>query len=335
MNFSAPLRFNPSMNIQTLAKQSPLLKSRSSNPLKSRAEARLETEETSHQDSVQFSRSPMERAETGKLQRGNRKVMSKLLAGVGLGVVAMSLVGCGGGETPPAPPANQTQQQPQQSSAATYTARMDQLRSQSDKTGYHQMAEAGYHLTVLQRFAKISDPAARSVQEIAQKGVEAFDFKADPAAQQKLMRDVMKLIAETKSDAPEVVRYTQAAQATLTIGQAFSENAAKAPGGIVAQLKNSAYEQGLKAALTRLKAAPDQLKDQSGYDPALIRNYVESLSMGPEVALEFAPQLNDTGLSAVLYEQTGEVLYQRAKADGQILGSQVTAAMELLQSLRR
>lgn len=325
------------MNIQSLAKQSPILKSRSSTPLKSHADARRETEESGQpQDSVQFSRIPMERAETGKMARRNGGVMSKVLAGIGLGVVALSLVGCGGsgpgGETPPTAPA-QTQQQPQQSTAATYTARMDQLRSQSDKTGYYQMAEAGYHNAVLQRFAKISDPAAKSVQEIAQKGMEAFDYKADPATQQKLMRDVMKLIAETKSDAPEVVRYTQAAQATLTIGQAFADNAAKAPGGMVAQLKSAGYEQGLKLALGKLKAAPDQLKNQSGYDPALIRNYVESLSMGPEIALEFAPQLNDTGLSAVLYEQTGDVLYQRAKTDGQVLGSQVTAAIEFIQSI--
>ena len=326
------------MNIQALAQKSPLLRTKSVPPLKSRQEAEKETRSDDDQDdSFEFSRIPMERAETNHMSVRNRSVMSKVMAGMGLGIVALSLAGCGGGggDKPVVPTPDQTQQQTQQSTAANYTARMDQLRSQSDKTGYYQMAEAGYQQTVLQRFAKIQDPAAKEVQEIAQKGVDAFDFKGDPAAQQKLMREVMKAIAEVKSDAPEVVRYTEAAKATLTIGQAFADNAAKAPGGIVAQVKNAAYEQGLKAALEKLKAAPDQLKNQSGYDPALIRNYVESLSLGPEVAMEFAPQLNDTGLSAVLYEQTGEVLYQRAKADGQVLGGQVTAAIELIQNLRK
>lgn len=290
------------------------------------------------QERVELSNATMQKAETGKMAGRNGGVMSKVLAGLGLGVVALSVVGCGGGNNPanPTPNTNQTQQQTQQqSTAATYTARMDQLRGQSDKTAYYQMAEAGYQHAVLQRFAKVTDPAAKPVQELAQKAVEAFDFKADPATQQKLMREVMKAIAEMKSDAPEVVRYTQAANASLTIGQAFAENAAKAPGGIVAQVKNAAYEQGLKAALEKLKAAPDQLKNQSGYDPALIRNYVESLSLGPQVALEFAPQLNDQGLATVLYEQTGDVLYQRAKTDGSVLGTQVTTAIELIQNLRK
>lgn len=323
------------MIIQSSAQKSPI---KHSNPLKSRASAAQETGSEDPEEKVELSnQAPMQRAETGKMVGRNGGVMSKVLAGLGLGVVALSLVGCGGGNNPVTPPANTNQTQPgqQQSNAATFTARLDQLRGQSDKTAYYQMAEAGYHHAVLQRFARIQDPAAKPVQELAQKAVEAFDFKADPAAQQKLMRDVMKAIAEIKSEAPEVVRYTQAANATLTIGQAFAENAAKAPGGIVAQVKNAAYEQGLKAALEKLKAAPDQLKNQSGYDPALIRNYVESLSLGPEVALEFAPQLNDQGLATVLYEQTGDVLYQRVKTDGGVLGGQVTTAIELIQNLRK
>jgi len=329
------------MNIQTLAQRSPLV-GKAAHPLKTRQQAEADSQQaepSGSQDSLQLTRPPMEKADVAKVARGQHSLMSKVFGGLGLGLVAMSLAGCnlggGGGGQTPTPPANQTQQQnQQQSTAATYSARLDQLRNQSDKTGYYQMAEAGYHRAVLNRFAQISDPAAQPVKELAQKAVEAFDFKADPAAQQKLMREVMKAIAEMKSEDPAVVRYTQAAQATLRIGQGFADNAAKAPGGIVAQLKNSAYDQGLTAALERLKAAPDQLKNQSGYDPALIRNYVESLSLGPEIALEFAPQLNDQGLSAVLYEQTGDILYQRVKTDGQVLGGQVTAALELIQNLR-
>ncbi|MCW5867164.1 MAG: hypothetical protein KIS61_07855, partial [Candidatus Eremiobacteraeota bacterium] len=88
-----------------------------------------------------------------------------------------------------------------------------------------------------------------------------------------------------------------------------------------------------KAALEKIQAAPDQLKNQSGYDPALIRNYVESVSLNPQIALEFAPQLNDPGLTAVLYQTTGNALYQRMSSDGGVLGGQVQAALQLLKTL--
>lgn len=315
------------MTIQRLATMSPI-----SQPVRSRLqEASPLKPATEPGERVELSAPPAADGEALKSQ--SNQTARKVLAGIGLALVALSLTGCNfGGETPaPAP----DQQQQQQVNAENLTQRLEQLRSQSDKTGYHQMAEAGYQRATLERFAQVTDPAAASVREIAKKGLEAFDFKADPAAQQKLMREVMKAIADLKSDAPEVVRYTQAAQASLTTGENFASNASKASAGIVAQIKSRGYEEGLKAALARLQQAPDLLKDKSGYDPALIRNYVESLSMGTEIALDYGAQLGDPGLSSVLMEQTGDVLYQRVKGDGQVLGSQVTAAIELVQGLRK
>lgn len=271
------------------------------------------------------------------LARHGTSTGARILGALGLGLVGLSLAGCGGGTPTPAPaPPNQTQQQPgqNQAQATSYAQRMEQLKGQSDKTGYHQMAEAGFQRATLQRFASSTDPAAKPVQEIAQRAVEAFNYNASPAEQQKLMRDVMQAIAELKSDAPEVVRYTQAAQGALRVGQAFSDGAKSAPGGIVGQVKSRAYEEAFKTVLQRLRQAPDQLKNQSGYDPALIRNYVESLALGPEVALEFGAQLNDPGLASVLYSSTGDVLYQRVSTDGGVLGSQVTSAIQLIQNLR-
>lgn len=275
----------------------------------------------------------MEKAEVRRPPTQSGEVGRRLLAGLGLGLVALSLAGCnfGGGE--PTPPVNQ--QQEQAVTAENLVQRLEQLRSQSDKTSYHQLAEAGYHRLTLERFSQAQGDATVPVREIAQVGLEAFDFKGDPATQQQAMREAMSAIAQLESEAPEVVRYSQAAQAALQVGQGFANQASKAPGGLVATLKSRGYEEGLKAALQRLQQAPDLLKEQSGYDPALIRNYVESLSSGTEIALEYASELGDPGLASVLYEQTGDVLYQRVKGDGQILGAQVTQALELIQSLRQ
>lgn len=300
-----------------------------------KAEAQAETTAPTS-DTVEVSQAPPAQAQGETIARQGTSTAHRVLGALGLGLVALSLAGCnfGGGTPTPAPP-NQTQQQGQnQAQATSYTQRMEQLKSQSDKTGYHQMAEAGYQRAILQRFANATDAASKPVQEVAQKGVEAFNYNASPAEQQKLMRDVMQVIAELKSDAPEVVRYTQAAQGALQVGQAFSDGAAKAPSGLVAQVKSRGYEEAYKSLLLRLKQAPDQLKNQSGYDPALIRNYVESLSIGPEVALEFGAQLNDPGLSTVLYASTGDVVQARITTDGGVLGSQVTTAIQLIQNLR-
>ena len=43
--------------------------------------------------------------------------------------------------------------------------------------------------------------------------------------------------------------------------------------------------------------------------------------------------MNDQGLSAVLYQTTGNALYQRMSTDGGVLGSQVQAALQLLHTL--
>lgn len=275
----------------------------------------------------------LDKADTGKLAKRGHGVLGKVFGGLGLGLVALSLAGCNLGGTPDTPPTPPNNEKPQESTAATYAARMDQLRNAQNKTGYYQMAEAGYNNAVLQNFAQASDPAAKDVAELAKKAVESFNFKGDPAEQQKLTRDVLKAIAEMKGDDSGLVRYTQAAQTTLAIDQAFADGAAQAPGGIIAQVKNAGYEQGFKAALEKIKAAPDQLKNQSGYDPALIRNYVESVSINPQIALDFAPQLNDPGLTAVLYQTTGNALYQRVSADGGVLGTQVQTALQLLKTL--
>lgn len=301
-------------------------------PLRS-GKAGAESAQSMPSESVELS-APAKEDASGAVRAHAKGLGPRLLGVLGLGLVGLTLAGCGGGNQPTPTPPNQQQQQTQ-ASAKSYTQRLEQLRSQSDKTGYYQMAEAGYQQAILQRFAAASDPASKEVQDLAKKALEAFDYNADPAAQQKLMRDVMQAIAQIKSDAPEVTRFTQAAQASLQIGQAFSDGAAQAPGGIVGQVKSRAYEEGFKSLLQRLKQAPDQLKDQSGYDPALIRNYVESLSIAPEVALEFGPQLGDPGLSAVLYGATGDVVYQRIKTDGGVLGGQVTAAIQLIQNLRQ
>jgi len=326
-HFFGPIGHAAIMTIQRLTTMSPI-----SQPVRSRLQEASPLKPSAEpSERVELSAPPVVDSEALKSQSG--QTARKVLAGIGLALVAVSLAGCNlGGDTPaPAP----DQQQQQQVNAENLTQRLEQLRSQTDKTGYHQMAEAGYQRATLERLAQVTDPAAASVQELAQKGLEAFDFKADPATQQKMMREVMKAIADLKSDAPEVVRYTQAAQASLTTGENFAANASKASAGIVAQIKSRSYEEGLKAALARLQQAPDLLKDQSGYDPALIRNYVESLSVGTEIALDYGAQLGDPGLSSVLFEQTGDVLYQRVKGDGQVLGSQVTAAIEVVQGLRK
>lgn len=320
------------MKIQSLSQHSPL--QRRSGVKTSAAPAAQEPSESVSLTGLTPQAPALDKADTGKLARQGSGVLGKVFGGLGLGLMALSLAGCnfgGGGTTPtPTPPNNE---KPQESTAATYSARMDQLRGQSDKKGYYQMAEAGYNNAVLQKFAQATDPAAKDVAELAKKAVETFNFKGDPAEQQKLTRDVLKAIADMKGDDSGLVRYTQAAQTTLSISQAFADGAASAPGGIVAQVKNAAYEQGFKAALEKIKAAPDQLKDQSGYDPALIRNYVESVSLNPQIALDFAPQLNDQGLTAVLYSTTGNALYQRVSTDGGVLGSQVQSALQLLKSL--
>ena len=275
----------------------------------------------------------LDKADTGKMAKRGHSVLGKVFGGLGLGLVALSLAGCNLGGTPDTPPTPPNNEKPQESTAATYTARMDQLRNSQNKTGYYQMAEAGYNNAVLQNFAKATDPAAKDVAELAKKAVESFNFKGDPAEQQKLTRDVLKAIAEMKGDDAGLVRYTQAAQTTLAIDQAFADGAAQAPAGIIAQVKNAAYEQGFKAALEKIKAAPEQLKNQSGYDPALIRNYIESVSINPQIALDFAPQMNDQSLSSVLYQTTGNALYQRMTTDGSVLGSQVQTALQLLKTL--
>lgn len=318
------------MMISRLAQHSPLQKSRPAATMVPAPSAEGPAETVTLSGRTMRPAPPaLDQADTGKLARQGHPVMSKVFGALGLGLVALSLAGCNF-EPTPTPPNNE---KPQESTAATYTARMDQLRNQSDKTGYYQMAEAGYNNAVLQKFAQATDPAAKDVAELAKKAVETFNFRGDPAEQQKLTRDVLKSIAEMKGEDSGLVRYTQAAQTTLAIDQAFADGAKQAPGGIVAQVKNAAYEQGFRAALDKIKAAPDQLKNQSGYDPALIRNYVESVSLNPQIALDFAPQLNDPSLTAVLYQTTGTALYERMSTDGGVLGTQVQTALQLLKTL--
>jgi hypothetical protein len=322
------------MTISSLAKHSPLMGSRPVKTMVPPPSLEGPTETVSLSERTMRPAPPaLDKADTGKLAKQGHGLLGKVFGGLGLGLVALSLAGCNLGGTPETPPTPPNNEKPQESTAATYTARMDQLRNAQNKTGYYQMAEAGYNNAVLQNFAQASDPAAKDVAELAKKAVESFNFKGDPAEQQKLTRDVLKAIAEMKGDDSGLVRYTQAAQTTLAIDQAFADGAAQAPGGIIAQVKNAGYEQGFKAALEKIKAAPDQLKNQSGYDPALIRNYVESVSINPQIALDFAPQLNDPGLTAVLYQTTGNALYQRMSTDGGVLGTQVQTALQLLKSL--
>ena len=315
------------MMISSLAQHSPLKGNR---PVKTMACL----DDSGPAETVSLSTLPsLDKADAGTLAKPRHNVLGKVFGGLGLGLMALSLAGCNLGGTPDTPPTPPNNEKPQESTAATYTARMDQLRNSENKTGYYQMAEAGYNNAVLQNFAKATDPAAKDVAELAKKAVDSFNFKGDPAEQQKLTRDVLKAIAEMKGDDPGLVRYTQAAQTTLTIDEAFASGAPQAPGGMFAQVKNAAYEQGFKAALEKIKAAPDQLKNQSGYDPALIRNYVESVSINPQIALDFAPQMNDQGLSSVLYQTTGNALYQRMSTDGGVLGSQVQTALQFLKTL--
>lgn len=316
------------MTIQSLARQSPLTRSIVAKP----TSAPTPLEQQQPGESVSLSAPSLDKADASQLAKRGSGVLSKVLGGLGLGLVALSLVGCGGGTpgTPPTPPNNE---KPQQSTAATYTARLDQLRGAKDQTGYFQMAEAGYNRAVLENFSKASNPAAKDLAELAKKAIDTFDFKGDPAAQQKLTREALQAISEMKSDDSAVTAYTQAAQTTLAIDQAFAQAAPSATGGLMLTLKNSAYEQGFKAALEKIQAAPDQLKGQSGYDPALIRNYVQSVSINPQIALDFAPQLNDPNMASVLYQTTGNALYQRMTIDGSVLGSQVQSALQLLKTL--
>lgn len=291
-------------------------------------------------ESVQLSGLPKEEAGISPPQRATQsRLLHKALAGVGLALVALTLVGCGGDTPANNNGAEQTQQQPQnpqqqQAQATSYAQRLEQLKGQQDKTGYYQMAEAGFQRAILERMARSTESETKEIRELAQKGLEAFDFKGDPATQQKLMREVMEAISKMPADNPAATRFTQAAASALQVGKKFADGASKASGGLVAQVKVRGYEEALKAALEKLRQAPDALKDKSGYDLALIRQYVESLSIAPEVVLEFAPTLGDNGVAAVLYEQVGDALYQRVKGDGQILGGQVTAALELIQNLR-
>lgn len=321
------------MLISSLAKTSPLSKRNTVAPPPQMEEGPSETMTFSTrtlQTPALKAPSSLDAADKARLSKRGHGLAGKVLGGVGLGLVALSLAGCGGGTPTPNPPNNE---KPQESTAATYTARMDQLRGAQDKTGYYQMAEAGYNNAVLQNFANATDPAAKEVAEIAKAATGQFNFKGDPAAQQKLTREALNAIAQLKGEDSGLTRYTQAAQTTLKIDEAFAQSAGTAPGGIVAQLKNSAYEQGFQAALAKIKAAPDQLKGQSGYDPALVRNYVESLSVNPQIALDFAPQMNDEGLKAVLYQTTGNALYERVSTDGGVLGTQVQTAMQVLHTL--
>lgn len=309
---------------------------RSTSPL---ARPQAPAEKASPLEQVELSSPPMEPVQIATPARADQnRLLHKVLGGLGLALVALSLVGCGGG-TPGsntnAGEQTQQNQNQQQTQATSYAQRLEQLRGQQDKTGYFQMAEAGFQRAILQRIANSSGPESKEIGELAQKGLEAFDFKADPATQQKLMREVMEAISKLPADNPGATRLTQAAASALQVGKSFADAASKAPGGIVAQVKVRGYEEALKAALEKLRQAPDTLKDKSGYDPALVRQYVESLSMAPEVVLEFAPTLGDNGLAAVLYEQVGDALYQRVKGDGQVLGGQVTAALELIQNLRK
>ncbi|MBS2037863.1 hypothetical protein JST97_22955 [bacterium] len=319
--------------ISSLAKSSPLQRLKTPMPRSAKSsDGPTESVSLSGQAPAPQAPANLDAADRSRLSRSGHGLSAKLLGGLGLGLVALSLAGCGGGNNPtPAPAPNN--EKPQESTAATYSARMDQLRGAQDKTGYYQMAEAGYNNAVLQNFANASDPAAKEVAEIAKAATGQFNFKGEPAAQQKLTREALTAIAQLKGEDSGLVRYTQAAQTTLKIDEAFAQSAGQAPGGIVAQLKNSAYEQGFQAALAKIKAAPDQLKNQSGYDPALVRNYVESLSVNPQIALDFAPQMNDEGLKAVLYQTTGNALYERVSSDGGVLGTQVQSAMQLLHSL--
>lgn len=321
------------MMISSLAKSSPLQRLKTPMPRSAKSsDGPTESVSLSGQAPAPQAPANLDAADRSRLSRSGHGLSAKLLGGLGLGLVALSLAGCGGGNNPtPAPAPNN--EKPQESTAATYSARMDQLRGAQDKTGYYQMAEAGYNNAVLQNFANASDPAAKEVAEIAKAATGQFNFKGEPAAQQKLTREALTAIAQLKGEDSGLVRYTQAAQTTLKIDEAFAQSAGQAPGGIVAQLKNSAYEQGFQAALAKIKAAPDQLKNQSGYDPALVRNYVESLSVNPQIALDFAPQMNDEGLKAVLYQTTGNALYERVSSDGGVLGTQVQSAMQLLHSL--
>jgi hypothetical protein len=254
----------------------------------------------------------------------------RLLAGVGLGMMAFSVAGCipqgPGGADAGAGKADQQQVV----TATDYTQRMDQLRSQKDKTAFYQMAEAGYQKAMLERFAG----APPAVLEIAQKAVQAFDFKGDPAEQQKLMREALTAISQLSSQDTQVNRYQEAARSSLTIGEAFQPGAAAGAFDLVSGLKVAGYQKVLPQVLTHLRQAPDLVAQQSGYDIALVRNYVESLVMAPEVTLAFAPQLKDDALANRLFEKTGDVLYQKARAEGDLLGSQVTTALDMLQKIR-
>lgn len=298
------------------------------------------TQETSAdpQERVELSGAPAlpAKVSTEGLSRQGSSWTRRLLGGLGLGLVALSLAGCNldgiGGGNPPAPTPNQ--QQEQQVKAASYAERMDQLRNQSDKTGFYQMAEAGYQKALLEQFAKVTDPASKSVQEMAAKGLELFDFKGDPAAQQKIMREVMSAISQIKSEDQAISKYVQAAQTSLKVGQNMVNNAGQ-NGGLLASAKAAAFQEAMKQALTQFNQAPDLLKQQSGYDPAVVRNYVESLSMAPQIALDFGPQLKDDGLAATLYSETSTATYERIKADGNVLGSAVTTAMTVLENLSK
>lgn len=254
---------------------------------------------------------------------------NRLISALGLGVMALSVAGC----IPQGPATNEGGQAEQQQvvTATDYAQRMDQLRAEKDKTAFYQMAEAGYHKAMLDRF----QGAPPAILEIAQKAVQAFDFKGDPAAQQRQMQEAMRTIAELSNQDSQAARFQDAARTSLEIGKVFQQGAGGGAFDLVSGLKLAAYQKALPQALVHIRQAPDLVAQQSGYDLALVRNYVESMVMAPEVTLAFAPQLKDDALAARLFEKTGDELYKRVQTEKDWLGSGVTSALDVIQNIRK
>ena len=270
---------------------------------------------------------------TPKRKNVGAGLSGKLFAGIGLGVVALGLGGCTGGTNVPTPPNNE---QPQHSNATSLTQRLEELRNGKDRTAYTSMAEAGYYQTLFRAIAKDQSPSAQPAAELAQKASQDFNFKGNPAEQQRQSREALEAIAKLDpGNDPVAGRYIEAAKAAMRVGDAFREASVNASGGLTTQLKVNGYEMAFQKAIEQLRLAPEKVQASSGMDPATVRNYSESLILSVQTAMDYSKELKDPALSAVLYQTTGDDVYGRVKTDGQFLGSQVRTALELIQKIQQ
>ncbi|MBI3927567.1 MAG: hypothetical protein HY319_18655 [Armatimonadetes bacterium] len=278
---------------------------------------------------------------TAVLESSGTSVAWKLAGLASLGLVALTLVGCGPDGKIPGVPGLPGTGQPgssqgqQQQKVETVKQRLDLLKS--DKAAYAAFNEANYYRHVLGRIAQEKDPAAKAMVEAAQKGIEAFDVNGDPVKLRDDLRQVVTGIGSGEDAEGVVGRYQEMARAAVEVGFALR---AQLPAGIAAQIKSQGYQKALDQVTTlprRVDTVPipesmKSLPDKVARD--MLRNYAQTLAGSAEVALETGKEVGDPAVQAVLYETTVVQIYNRMSQDSTVFGEQLKSIIDAAMKLR-